>query len=305
MPSEQPQTSRPSTPDPRLGDGGDYYHPGRYSIRFPEIALSAQFLLAADKVAPEVRRVLREEVFPLVPEVCNLRRLSDPDAIAAIYEEGWVPPPPGNDEANSKFPGDDPILAVWLALRSWARTFRLFSPHLMTVSVEALLDWHRGRGLWGHEPPRDRWGIEVEFLGRGWSARPPKERDGVMRIRNTRASLFPFRAEITGRWLPRMETEGAFKTMMRTEFERELSAYVGDAKRYLELRGYRRVPRKTAAHHLDWLVQYQVSQLTHEAIADRWALEHPRLQSPLTGDAVAKAVRATARAISLQLRAST
>ena len=207
-----------------------------------------------------------------------------------------------HDDPDSKFRSDDPILTAWLALRSWARTFRLLSPHLMTVSMEALLDWHRGRGLWGHEAPRDRWGREVEFLARGWSALPPKERDGVLRIRNTRASLFPFRAEITGRWLPRMQTEGAFKTIMRTEFERELSAYVNDAKRYLELRGYRRVPRKTAAHHLYWLVQYQVSRLTYEAIADRWALEHPRLQSPPTGDAVAKAVRSTASAIGLRLR---
>jgi hypothetical protein len=115
--------------------------------------------------------------------------------------------------------------------------------------------------------------------------------------------LFPFCLTLTGRWDARLETEQEFKTRMQHRLDGALREYTTTAKVVLEARGYRRVPRKTAGHHLLWLVQYQLSRLTYDEIADRYAAANPQLDSTPAGDAVAKAIRRTAGAMGLQIRA--
>lgn len=304
MPSPQRQIAPPFAHDSRLGDGGDYYHPERYNVRTPEIALAAQFLLATETEAPEVRESLRFEVFPLLPrtDACFLPFRND-QGLYDLYVDDWTPPRPPEDEKQLSLFELDPMSPVILALRDWARRFRLNSPHLVFVAVEALRDWLLDEEMRDREAPKDRWGLQVEFLAHGWGALPgPYDKEAVRKASEGSVGLFPFCLTLTSRWDARLEAEQEFKVQMRERLESALQQYMTAAKVILEARGYRRVPRKTAGHHLLWLVQYQLQGLTCDAIADRYADSNPQLSSSPAGDAVSKAVRSTAGVLGLELR---
>lgn len=304
MPNSQSQATRPSTHDSRLGDGGDYYHPERHHVRTPELALAAQFLLATESEAPEVRQSLRFEVYPLLPrEHVDFRLFQNRDGGHDLYTDDWLPPRPIDGTQLTLFELH-PMSAVILALRDWARRFRLASPRLVEVAVAALQDWLLDEEVRDLAAPEDRWGLGVEYLAHGWSAYPDPDCEKTMlrQALKNNLTLFPFTLSIATRWDARLETEQEFKTRMRERLEAKLRAYTAGAKMILEARGYRRVPRKTAGHHLLWLVQYQLNGLTCDAIADAYADANPQLDSSPAGDAVAKAIRRTAGAMSLQLR---
>lgn len=304
MPNSQDQTARLSTHDPRLGDGGDYYHPERHQVRTPELALAAQYLLATETEAPDVRQSLRFEVYPLLPrERVDFSLFQNRDGGHDLYTDDWVPPRPIDGRQLTLFELH-PMSAVILALRDWARRFRLTSPYLVEVAVAALQDWLLDEEVRDLPAPEDRWGLGVEYLAHGWSAYPDPgfEKTTLRQARSSNLTIFPFTFSIATRWDARLETEQEFKTRMRERLERKLGAYTTSAKMILEARGYRRVPRKTASHHLLWLVQYQLLGLTCDAIADRYAEANPQMDSSPAGDAVAKAIRRTAGAMNLQLR---
>ncbi len=304
MPSSQSQTARTSAHDSRLGDGGDYYHPERHHVRTPELALAAQFLLATETEAPEVRQSLRFEVYPLLPrERVNFGLFQNRDGLHDLYTDDWVPPKPIDGRQLTLF-DLHPMSAVILALRDWTRRFRLTSPYLVEVAVAALQDWLLDEEVRELQAPNDSWGLGVEYLAHGWNAYPDPhiEKATLRQARKSNMALFPFICEIATRWDAQLETEQEFKTRMRKRLERALREYTTGAKMVLEARGYRRVPRKTAGHHLLWLAQYQLNGLTCDAIADAYADANPQLDSSPAGDAVAKAIRRTAGAMDLQLR---
>lgn len=190
-----------------------------------------------------------------------------------------------------------------LALRDWTRRFRLTSPHLVFVAIEALRDWLLDKEMRDREAPNHRWGLQIEFLAHGWDALPdPNDRSAVRKATEGSVGLFPFCLTLAGRWDAPLETEQEFKVRIRERLESALQQYMTAAKAILKVRGYHRVPRKTAGHHLLWLVQYQLGRLTCDEIADRYSAANPQLDSSPAGDAVAKAIRRTAGAIDLQIR---
>lgn len=79
----------------------------------------------------------------------------------------------------------------------------------------------------------------------------------------------------------------------------KLREYLEASEQSLEIRGFKKVPRKAARHHLTWLVQHRVCGLTCEEIADRHAERNPQLESSPTADTVSKAIRRTAAALQL------
>lgn len=296
-----PPTSRPPKTDIRLGDGGDYYIPGQ-ATREPEIALAAWFFLATETEAPEVRESLRFEVFPLVPrERAYFQLWRNREGVYDFYTDEWVFLEKARAGADgSADPQPNPMLPCILALREWARRFELTSPHLMTVAVEVLLDWLYDEELRESEAPQDCWGLQLEFLAHGWSALPDgEELKEVVRAGRMNDALMPFCTQLTGRWEPRIETRQEFVKRMEERLADDLRQYLTMSEAILETRGFKKVPRKTARHHLTWLVQYRVCELTCEEIADRFAEQNPELRCPPTSDAVSKAIRRTAAWIEL------
>ena len=83
--------------------------------------------------------------------------------------------------------------------------------------------------------------------------------------------LEPFEAEIHDHWEPRFETRQEFVTRMHDHLTRRLDRYLAAAEPQLEEHGFKKVPRKTARHHLTWLVQQRIFGMSCEAIAERYA----------------------------------
>ncbi len=300
-PSSQPHPSATL-----LGDGGDYYIPGQ-AVREPEKVLAAWFFLATETEAPEVRESLRSDVFPLVPR-CQpyFQAWRNREGVYDLYADDWVPPEwatvKGDDSSDA---AAHRMLPSVLALRDWARRYRLTSPRLMSVAVAVLYDWLREEfdEEVGLEPaPCGRWGQHVDYLAHGWESVPEEQRDlerEVMRKAERNDQLEPFYFAILDRWEPRCETRQEFVKRMEGRLATKLREYLEASEQSLEIRGFKKVPRKAARHHLTWLVQHRVCGLTCEEIADRHAERNPQLESPPTGDAVSKAIRRTAAAIQL------
>ena len=59
-----------------------------------------------------------------------------------------------------------------------------------------------------------------------------------------------------------------------------LEQYFEVSQRHLESHGFKKVPRKAARHHLNWLVQHRVCRLSCKEIADWHAERNPQPESP-------------------------
>lgn len=105
--------------------------------------------------------------------------------------------------------------------------------------------------------------------------------------------------DLYDRWDPRFETRRGFAQRMQDDLARQLEHYLDKSERYLEDLGFQKVPRKAVRHHLTWLVQHRLCKMTCEEIADLHAERNPQLESPPTGDAVAKAIRRTTAVLQL------
>lgn len=296
-------------PDPpasaaRFGDGGDYYRPG-LATREPGLVLGAWFFLAAEEELPEIRASLRSEVYERLPEDrSNLYLWRNKEDRWTLYEADWVPPSRAVPPAGSSWNAHAMLEGV-LALRAWARRFRLTSHPLIEVAVLILIGWEENEIAEkdGRQPrSTSGWGQEFDLLANGWESLPDQERIDLQEISRWVGPghlLEPLWVDLYERWDPRFETRRAFAQRMTNDLARQLEHYLDKSERYLEDLGFQKVPRKAARHHLTWLVQHRICGMTCEEIADRHAERNPQLESPPTGDAVSKAIRRTAAAIQL------
>ncbi len=296
-------------PDPpasaaRFGDGGDYYRPG-LATREPEFVLGAWFFLAAEEELPEIRASLRSEVYERLPEDrTNLYVWRNEEDRWHLFEDDWNPPSWAAPTTGYLL-GSTPMLEGVLALRAWARRFRLTSHPLVEVAVRILNGWEdveiAERN--GRQPPSTSgWGQDFDLLANGWESLSEQDRADLREIDRWVGPyhlLKPLWVDLYERWDPRFETRRGFAQRMTDHLTRRLDHYLDESERYLEDLGFQKVPRKVARHHLTWLVQHRLCGLTCEEIADRHAERNPQLESPPTGDAVAKAIRRTAAALEL------
>jgi hypothetical protein len=296
-------------PDPpasaaRFGDGGDYYWPG-LATREPELVLAAWFFLAAEEELPELRASLRSEVYEGLPEDrTDLYLWRNEEDRWRLYEDDWAPPswavPPAGSSREKH-----PMLEGVLALRTWARRFRLTSHPLIEVAVQILLGWQEDEiAERNGKPPLSTsgWGRDFDILANGWGSLPDQERANLQQIDRWVVPYDPLAflwVDLYERWDPRLETRRGFAQRITDDFARQLQHYLDKSERRLEDLEFQKVPRKAARHHLTWLVQHRLCGMTCEEIADRHAERNPQLESPPTGDAVSKAIRRTAVALQL------
>ena len=145
------------------------------------------------------------------------------------------------------------MLESVLALRAWARSFRLTSQPLIEVAVQILFGWQQDEiAERNGKPPLSTtgWGQEFDILANGWESLPDQDRadqQELERLVGPYDVLEPLSVDLCERWDPRFETRRAFAQRMQDDLARQLEHYLDKSGRYLEEIGFRKVPRSAPA----------------------------------------------------------
>jgi hypothetical protein len=198
-----------------------------------------QFLMAIERVAPQVLRTLREDVFPLY-------RKHRPRSQRA-YLSLWT-----------DYKLQDLVLQdLRPGIERWANHYHLGGPVGSTPprGVDPLVDWMGPIILatlmtWGKEGAGARlaWCIFNQFSVGAYMEHPD-----------------PFRFRTEG-WAVLRETEPDFRARATREFEEALGQYMRRRFADAEARGKCPMPSKVKPEHFDWLVKFQVLRESHSRI---------------------------------------
>jgi hypothetical protein len=170
------------------------------------------------------------------------------------------------------------------SLTRWAQSFNLNEPWVLEAAVHTMMRWNKVF-------------TSDDYNTRIYSVMFPKlVTDTKKREFEELTATYPrYKTSFTTRaWNPLKESEEAFLTRAKDDFEAYISAYTAHIKNSLRKRGWQPVPKLRKIEHFEWLVRYQVQGWSHAKIA-----EHYQLAS---NDVVSKALNKKADELKFSLR---
>ncbi len=235
---------------------GEYEQPGAAGSRF---LARGRFLQAVRRIVPDVLDDLAGEPYALYEQLAQATELPD----RAEWQE-YLSATPDSDAA---------LVPLRDNLQSWAQRWHLETDWCLERALDTLGFWHRWPGSYLLQR---KWG------GRGhafWHALNAEER------------CFTFTHP---GWEPTEDTRANAARAIRAEFKKRLSEYLDEIDHLARHRGYVPTPKKRVGDdHFDWLVMYQVQELSYPQIARRVCLER---------QSVTDGIKDAARLIDLPLR---
>lgn len=241
----------------------------------PDLATSTgyaqwEFFRVLNRLVPEVLEELHDELLPGYAE--PRASLSNCDwlswRVLKNLTEGPEPEEPG-------------IVSVRGAIEAWATTWRISAPWVYGAACNTLEMWHRGSN-------------RMVFLPDSihkTPATPLYSREGFPE--KLMAAFEGFLG-----YEPTFETEAEFKRRFDSVYRPFLESHIAEQKKAAMERNYPEFPEKRKLHlHLEWVVLYQVREMSPEAIAAR----HDESRESVKGNDEKYPVKTDGRDVSRQV----